>query len=166
MANNKDKGPTNPFDMFRNMGDLKDVKKILGEDFFKNLPFPNMQGGSFFDDSSDEDEFPSVDLYDRGHEVIAVLELPGLQSPTDVSLFVGSTYLRVKGQIGSEIPSREAQIVLSERHHGPFEREIELPDRVVPDKVRASYRNGLLIVSLTKQAVHEGPNDVIPIDFG
>ncbi|WDM03027.1 Hsp20/alpha crystallin family protein [Alicyclobacillus cycloheptanicus] len=154
--------------MLGNLGDLGDLRKFLGPDFFKNLPLPNMQNGAFFSDAADADEedFPRVDLYGRGSdEIIAVLELPGLTSSQDVSLSVTSNVLYVKGQITSRFNLRDDTVLLSECHHGPFERKIELPVKVLADQVRAVYRSGLLIVDLVRDKSQDPSDRLVPIDF-
>lgn len=162
MAGKNQGGSNNPFDMLRNLGDLKDMRKLLGEDFFKNIPFPNMQQGAFSPNSDgDDDEIPRVDIYERGPEIIAVFEIPGISRATDVALSIGSDHIHVRGTI-SEPGYREDRVILSERYHGSFSREVSLPVRVIPDDVQATYRNGLLIVRLQKYGVDEGdtPNFV------
>lgn len=159
----------NPFDMLGNLGELGDIQKFLGPDFFKNLPLPNMQNGSFFGDKNnraDEDEFPNVDVYSRGREIIVVMALPGLSSSNDVFLSVKSRVLYVKGHIQARFNSNDDNVILSELHHGSFEREIELPERVVEDQVRAVYRSGLLIVYLAKNKAREDTDKFVNIDFG
>lgn len=156
----------NPFDFLNQLGDMGDVRKFLGNDFFKNLPLPNMQSGGFFNDSNETtDEFPHVDVYNRSSELIAVIALPGLKSAHDVSLTVRPHYIRVKGTIPNYFSTGHEQMLISECHHGAFDREVELPERVVTDEVRASYRSGLLIVYLRKDQIQEQSRDSVLIDF-
>lgn len=159
----------NPFGMLGNLGELGDIQKFLGPDFFKNLPLPNMQNGSFFGDQNnqaDEDEFPNVDVYSRGREIIVVMAIPGLSSSNDVSLAVKTKVLYVKGHIQQRFNSRDDTVILSELHHGSFERDIELPERVLEDQVRAVYRSGLLIVYLVKNTARDATDKFVTIDFG
>ncbi|WAH35267.1 Hsp20/alpha crystallin family protein [Alicyclobacillus dauci] len=164
------KNNQNPFDILRNFGDMADIQKFLGPDFFKNIPLPNMQNGSFFNDSArtedKEDEFPRVDLYNRGNEIVAVIEIPGLSSSSDVALGVRPNLLSVKGTITARFNLRDDTVLLSECHHGNFEREVELPIRVIANEVKAVYRSGLLVVYLTKDKSHDGPESLVSIDFG
>ncbi|GGJ10641.1 hypothetical protein GCM10010885_19810 [Alicyclobacillus cellulosilyticus] len=167
MAADKDKSQ-NPFDILNHLGDLADIKKILGPDFFKNLPLPQMRGPWFADTAGDaEDRFPRVDLYGRGsHEMVAVFELPGLTSSADVQLSVRPHALRVRGQVTARFQLKGDTVWMAECHHGAFDREIELPERVVVDDVRAVYRSGLLVVYLTKDKAHADAGSAVPVDFG
>ncbi|WP_067618286.1 Hsp20/alpha crystallin family protein [Alicyclobacillus acidiphilus] len=156
----------NPFDFLSQLGEMGDVRKFLGQDFFKNLPLPNMQNGAFFNDAdSTADEYPQVDLYNRSSELIAVIALPGLKSANDVSLSVRPHYLRVRGNVPHYFSTGHEQMLMHECHHGAFDREIELPERVVADDVKASYRSGMLIVYLRKDQSPEQSRDSVLIDF-
>ncbi|GMA49842.1 hypothetical protein GCM10025857_11990 [Alicyclobacillus contaminans] len=168
MAANQNSKSNNPFDFLNNLGDLGDIRKFLGPDFFKNLPMPNINGGSFFSDSdgSDASSFPRVDLYGRGsQEMIAVMELPGLTSSKDVQVAVRGNILSVRGHITARFHHRGDSVILSECHHGAFEREIELPGRVLTDGVRAVYRSGLLVVYLTRDTADDVVDNRVAIDF-
>jgi HSP20 family protein len=168
-----DKDSNNPFDFlnqFSQLGDLADIKKWLGPDFFKNLPMPQIRSPWFADgheaQEPHEDPFPRVDLYSHGpQEIVAVFELPGLTTSNDVQVSVTPHSLRVKGQTTARYLLRGETVWRSECHHGPFEREIELPERVLVDQVRALYRNGLLVVYLTRERSHESLNRTVSIDF-
>lgn len=155
----------NPFDMLKNLGDMKDMKKVLGEDFFKSMPFPQWQQAGFEDDGEDDASFPRIDMFERDKEIVTIIEVPGLSGPQDITLAVGPTFLYVKGVVSS-MPIRDGKAHVSERFHGPFEREIELPVRVDESTVQASYAQGLLTIRLTKQQTLEGNRDqFIPIKF-
>jgi HSP20 family protein len=158
----------NPFDMLKNLGELRDIQKFLGADFFKNMPLPNMQGGAFSEESTERDanEFPRVDLYGRGNDqIVAVMEIPGLTSSSDVTLSVRSNVLTVRGKITAQFNHRDDTVLLSECHHGSFQRKIELQSRVLSDSVEAVYRSGLLVVYLTKDKIYDDPGSVVPINF-
>ncbi|QSO53368.1 Hsp20/alpha crystallin family protein [Alicyclobacillus curvatus] len=160
----KGRDVNNPFEMLKNLGDMKDMKKILGDDFFKSIPFPQWQQMT---ENSDEEEetFPRLDLFERGQELIGVLEIPGIESPSEISLSVGPYSLVVKGALPS-LSAREGGVHLSERHHGAFEREVEFPVRVDEASVKASYAQGLLTVRVTKYNSDQGnPEQYIPISF-
>ena len=160
----KGRDVNNPFEMFKNLGDMKDMKKILGDDFFKNIPFPQWQQMSM-NDSDEAGIYPRMDLFERGQELIAAIEIPGVESPTDIALSVGPHSLFVKGSVPA-LPVREEGVHLGERHHGSFEREIDLPVRVDETSVKASYAHGILTVRVMKYVSPEGEVDqYIPISF-
>lgn len=170
----------NPFDAFRQMGQFKYLEKILGEGFLKNLPLQNIPGfpgddagasGASFDKMfpwGGSDSFPRVDIYQQGSELVAVIELPGVEKGSDVNLALDADRLFVSGTVPEHYSGVAASDILtSERQRGRFEREIELPRRVLPNKVRAYYKNGLLTVHMIKEGGgNERPRgNAVPISF-
>lgn len=154
----------NPFDMLRNLGDLKDIKKLLGPDFFKNLP---MYGGEMGNETPDgaSESFPPVDLYDSGGELVLWVSIPGVNR-ADISLQVSPFHVVIRGNIPSNVPKRDERLLIDERYYGPFEREIELPNRVHTDTVRANFSAGVLKVTLVKYGSEEAEfNQSVPINF-
>lgn len=77
---------------------------------------------------------------------------PGLDtSKIDVSLDRG--VLRIAGERASSIPTDkpEVQVYTRERGVGSFTRAIALPDDVDPAQVSASYRDGVLQISIARR---------------
>jgi HSP20 family protein len=75
-------------------------------------------------------------------------ELPGLEEK-DVELELTNGILAIKGEKKTETEDEDR--LFSERYYGRFERRIPVED-VDEDKVSASFRNGLLTVTLPKTA--------------
>lgn len=91
---------------------------------------------------------PALDLYQNNDNVVAVVELPGLRKENiEISLHDGT--LTISGERKLEAENGE-KAERSERYIGKFRRSITLPTRVDANKVSASYRDGLLIVTLPK----------------
>ena len=90
--------------------------------------------------------WPHVEVGDNDDEVKVVAELPGLdEKDIDVSLQEGM--LTIKGEKKSE----NQNAVYSERWHGQFERAVRLGPDVDPDRVSASFKNGVLTVTAQKR---------------
>ncbi|WP_062305368.1 Hsp20/alpha crystallin family protein [Alicyclobacillus sendaiensis] len=154
-----------PFEFLNQLQELGDVRKWLGPDFLKNMPMPNFQGIPFFQDESSAAPFPPIDLYNRSSELVAVIALPGLKSQGDVALTVRPRLLRVRGQLSSYFAGAHDHVFSSELFRGAFDREIDLPERVNPDGVKAVYRSGLLIVYMAKDLTRETPGNTVAIEF-
>ena len=91
---------------------------------------------------------PALDLYQTNDEFVATLELPGMRKEEiEISLHDGT--LTISGERKSEVKNSE-QVERSERYVGKFRRSISLPARVDVNKVSASYRDGILSVTLPK----------------
>jgi HSP20 family protein len=91
---------------------------------------------------------PALDLYQNNDHVIAVVELPGMRKEEiEISLHDGT--LTIAGERKSEASNGE-QAERTERYVGKFRRTITLPVRVDTSKVSATYRDGILTVTLPK----------------
>jgi HSP20 family protein len=96
-----------------------------------------------------ESAWPSVEIADTGKEVKVTADLPGLDE-TDVDVTLENGVLTLSGEKRAETDDKERQF--SERYYGRFERQIPLGIEVEEDKVAASFRNGVLTVTLPKSA--------------
>lgn len=90
---------------------------------------------------------PALDLYQSNDNVVAVVELPGMRKEDiDISLHDGT--LTISGERKGEVADQKAE--RSERYVGKFRRSITLPTRVDASKVNATYKDGILTVTLPK----------------
>ena len=91
---------------------------------------------------------PSLDLYQNNDNVVAVVELPGM-SKEDIDISLHDGMLTIAGE--RQISSGEGENAeRTERFSGKFRRSITLPTRVDAGKVSASYKDGILTVTLPK----------------
>jgi HSP20 family protein len=93
--------------------------------------------------------WPSVEVSDSEREIRVSAEIPGL-SEKDVELTVHDGVLSIRGEKKSETEDKNRGY--SERWYGRFERRIALPSGVEEDKAEASFRDGVLTVTLPKSA--------------
>ena len=111
-------------------------------DFFRNLPrIPNQIKRSMF---------PRVDVSETDTNVKVVADIPGVD-PDDMYIDVRDNRMIMKGQIEREketdVTSRPYKY---ERVHGEFRREFTLPAPVDNEKIKATYKNGILTVTAPK----------------
>jgi HSP20 family protein len=97
----------------------------------------------------DYDWLPSLDLSERGESLVAELEVPGMDSK-EIDISVTGDVLTVSGDKKREREEKEHTCHLVERSYGKFSRSIRLPVHVDPDRVEASYKDGILTISLEK----------------
>ena len=91
---------------------------------------------------------PALDLYQNNDNVVAVVELPGMRKEDiDISLHDGMLTIAGERQISSGEGENAER---TERFSGKFRRSISLPTRVDASKVNASYKDGILTVTLPK----------------
>ncbi len=107
---------------------------------------------------------PPIDVYETGDHLVVVVELPGVREK-DIHLSItGDDVLSLRGQRGIAAEAREEHYHRIERWSGTFERHVQLPIPVQAERIRASYRDGVLEVRLPK--LDEVKPREIPIEVG
>ena len=91
--------------------------------------------------------WPNVEIADTDKEIKVTAEVPGLEEK-DIEVLLNDGVLTLRGEKRSENEDKDRQF--SERYYGRFERRIPLGVEVDEDKVAASFRNGVLTVTLPK----------------
>ena len=95
---------------------------------------------------------PAVNIGRTPKSVEIYAFAPGLDAAKiDVTLDRG--VLRIEGERPSEIPDNnpKVNVYTRERGAGKFARAISLPDDVDPEHLRASYRDGIVQVSVARR---------------
>ena len=94
---------------------------------------------------------PAVDVAEteKAYEITA--ELPGLDGK-NVEVKFADGILTIKGEKQEEKEEKKKDYYLSKRSYGSFQRSFQVPDSVDPDKIEASFKNGVLTVTLPKNA--------------
>ena len=92
---------------------------------------------------------PPVDMYATKDDLVLTMEVPGV-SEKDVCVSITGDLLAVKGERRFENQVKERDLLHVERTYGKFERVIQLPMAVQADRVKATYREGVLEIKLPK----------------
>ena len=92
---------------------------------------------------------PSIDVSETKNELVIKAELPGLD-PKDIDISMNNGYLTIKGEKKHEKEEKDENYHLIERSYGSFTRSVRLPREVQNDKITASFKNGVLRVTLPK----------------
>jgi len=104
-------------------------------------------------------EFPPIIVSTSGDNVIVRAEIPGIKV-NDLDVQVVNDVLTIKGERKTSIDVSKMTYLRREMPYGTFARAIVLPERVDAEKVTASYKNGVLVVTLPK-APESKPKQVI-----
>lgn len=91
---------------------------------------------------------PPVDMYETEGEVVAAVEVPGVRRE-DIELEITGRVLSIRGERKRETSDEPYHRM--ERHFGPFERRLEIPESVDGSRVRARYHAGVLTIRLPKK---------------
>jgi len=94
---------------------------------------------------------PAVDLHETAQEYTVQMDLPGVD-PKDLKIELLEGRLTIKGERKSQSRPAESGTTAHrlERNAGPFERGFRLPGRLDPGQVKASYKDGVLIVRVPR----------------
>ena len=97
-----------------------------------------------------ESGFPTVDVVEEKDRVLVKADLPGMKEE-DIHVEVEDGELTLRGERKKETETREGKVHRVERTYGAFLRSFTLPANVDRAKVAASYKNGVLEVTLPKK---------------
>ena len=94
--------------------------------------------------------YPPLNLWEDDNNLYVEAELPGMEL-SDLEIYVnGENQLTIKGERKQpELP--EGTWHRQERAYGSFQRTVELPQPVEPDKVTAEFKLGILTITLPKK---------------
>jgi HSP20 family protein len=92
---------------------------------------------------------PSVNVTETGKEVKVTAELPGMDEK-DIDVSLANETLTIKGEKRQEEESKEKGVYRRERSYGSFQRVVPLPSEVDGEKVEATFKKGVLTVTLPK----------------
>lgn len=124
--------------------------EIFEQPSFNEFMNNNMDSGQMGESPMDFKKgikFPPTDIYITDEEILLILDLAGY-TKENIQLSVSGTKLLIKG---SESKVFIGEPVQQERHHGAFERIIQLPEPTFPNQIRAKFNNGLLLITYTRQ---------------
>lgn len=128
-------------------GLIEDLQSDLNRFFnssVMNLPRTGL------DNESLQNWLPSTDIHDAGDKLVVKTDLPGLEKE-DIDISVQGNTLFIRGEKKHEKEVEDAGYLRSERFYGHFERAIPLTDDINSEKVDASYKNGVLTVTINKK---------------
>jgi HSP20 family protein len=92
---------------------------------------------------------PNMDISETKDSLVAKVEVPGMD-PKDIQISLQENLLTVKGEKRQEKEEKDEHYHRVERAYGVFTRSVRLPVAVDASKVTASFKNGLLTVTLPK----------------
>ena len=135
------------------------ITRFLDEDFplMRWRPF----GEQFFERDFPVSTLPkfgwdlAVDVYEKNGNVIAEMNLPGID-PDKIDISVEDDYLTVSGSREEKKETKEEDYYSKEIKRGSFERTVKLSHAVKKDKADASYKDGVLKITIPKDEKKEG----------
>ena len=92
---------------------------------------------------------PKVDVGEDENSVHVTADIPGL-SENDLEVDFADGALRIAGEKTAEHTDEQRRYAVTERAHGRFERRIPIGREIDHDRVDATFRDGVLRVTLPK----------------
>ncbi|MDC0660985.1 Hsp20/alpha crystallin family protein [Marinobacter sp. SS21] len=126
------------------MGEFEDLFDRYNRLF--NLPRTNGEREGMFGRS---DWAPVVDIKETEAAFTIEAELPGMKRE-DVKVTVHDGVLAIAGERKQEEESHDKKVHRIERVYGSFTRRFTLPDNVDPSSIAASFKDGILTLTLNK----------------
>ncbi len=97
------------------------------------------------------DWVPAVDIVEEKERFVLRADVPGVD-PANIDISMDAGVLTVSGERHSNEVAEEDGIRRAERSSGRFYRRFTLPETVDADSITAKSRNGILEVTIPKQA--------------
>jgi HSP20 family protein len=142
---------SNPFRMLDRFADEMDR---LFDDFgFGRLAFGPRSLSRAFESPSQgvssewQSWSPDVEVFHRDNELVVCADLPGL-TKDDVKVDVTEDRLTIQGERKREHEDKREGYYRSERSYGSFSRVIPLPEGTITDQAKATFKDGVLEVTM------------------
>lgn len=129
------------FDPFRELERVRGEMNRIFSDSFNRYPAVENSGNYGF--------IPLVDIYATNDELAVFVNLPGV-NPQDVDISATKDTLSISGEMKIANLPEGATCYRQERGAGQFKRVFQLPFDIQPDKVAASFKDGVLGIKLPK----------------
>jgi len=106
---------------------------------------------------------PRVDIQETDKNFVILAEIPGI-SKDDVKVDITEGVLSIRGERKQEKEEKGKKFHRIERVYGSFKRSFSLPDNVDESKIKASFKDGVLDLSIPKTPEKETRAIDIKID--
>ncbi len=102
---------------------------------------------------------PAIDIVETEKALEVTAELPGLDVK-NIELQLSDNVLTIKGEKQEE---KAKDHYVSKRRYGSFRRSLQVPGSVDADKIKASFKGGVLTVTLPKSPEAQKRQKTIPV---
>lgn len=141
----------------------RDIDRLF-EDTFRALNVPNLfDAGASPMWQAGQLLRPNLDIEEHADHYSLSVELPGV-GKDDLLLNLEGQVLTIRGEKKHESKSsEEGQFHRVERSYGSFSRSLTLPDDIDAKSIEASFKDGVLHISIKRSKKHEVKGTIIPI---
>lgn len=132
--------PLREVDLWKPFWDIDTEMPRFMEQFFGRRSLPSPSDGIWA---------PLIDVQDKKDKYIIKAEIPEVD-PENVDISAEGRTLTIKGARNLDEETKREDYYLCERCYGSFQRTVTLPTEVNSAKAKASYKDGLLTITLPK----------------
>jgi HSP20 family protein len=93
--------------------------------------------------------YPKVNVYEYDDRIGIIAEIPGLDKK-DLKVDVEEGILHISGDKHGLFDDEGAKVIRKELKHSSFKRSFELGEQLNGDKIKASFKDGLLSIAIPK----------------
>jgi HSP20 family protein len=125
------------FDKMRNQ-----IHRLMGEFFKEAKPLVGYQ--------ADQSFHPPMDIYETEENLVIVMEIAGMRTE-DINVLFEKDHLSISGTRTEACPTPKTRLHQMEIDYGYFERTLRIPFPLQVDEIRATYRDGFLVITIPKR---------------
>jgi HSP20 family protein len=92
---------------------------------------------------------PAVDVSETNAEILVRADLPGM-TQKDIDVNLRDNVLTIKGEKKHKKEKKKEHYYIEERCYGSFNQSFTLPARVEQEKIKATFKSGVLTITLPK----------------
>jgi len=97
---------------------------------------------------------PSIDIEEENDMIHVKAEMPGIDEK-DLDVKIENNVLILSGEKKEEKKKEKKNYVFSERKYGSFYRAVSLPEGINKDKIKATFKKGILSIDIPKKETAE-----------
>jgi len=151
---------------YREWRPLEDIRRQIDQMFDDFWRFPHVQSPMISPSASGVAlGAPAVDIVEKEDAFQITAELPGMDEKS-IEVKCSGDVLTIRGEKKDEKEENKEGYYLSERRFGSFQRSFRIPENVDAEKIGATFKNGILTLSLPKTKESQQNEKKISIKAG
>lgn len=95
---------------------------------------------------------PAVDMINKPKEIVVIADLPGVKKD-EISLDCEPHGIKIEAKSKEKKEEKKKGYYYQERSAIGYRRVLSFPEEVIPEKAKASFKNGVLEISVPKKKV-------------